>query len=215
MGSSMRTILLSSLALALVGCAPPASNTISEPDQTTESASAPAPSEASPPASADGGSSAVAQVAQEPFNEVPANVSVLISQSQVHNGNFGLSGVARVCGEVPKELNFSAVPAFIVQFFPDTGPPARGPGEATDVTFDSKELVGGITSTSKFFLSLTVQSTAIGSPYALVLDTSQPKMSGNVKLTMPGPGTLQLRVDGTNDRGEIVLMTLTCGPKKS
>jgi len=210
----MRTILLSSLALALVGCSPPASNTIDESDQTTQSVSAPAPSEPSPPASADGGSSAVAQVAQEPFNDVPANVSVLISQSQVHNGNFGLTGVARVCGEVPKELNFSGVPAFIVQFFPDT-PPARGPGEATDVTFDSKELVGGITSTSKFFLSLTVQSTAIGSPYALVLDTSQPKMSGNAKLTLPGPGTLQLRVDGTNDRGETVLMTLTCGPKKS
>src|SRR5262245_8615297 len=134
----MRTILLLSLALALVGCSPPASDTITESDETTQPASAPAPSEVSTPAAADDDSSTAAQVAQNPFNEVPANVSVLISQSQVHNGNFGLSGVARVCGEVPKERNFSGVPAFIVQFFPDTGPPARGSGEATDVTFDSK-----------------------------------------------------------------------------
>jgi len=153
-------------------------------------------------------------VAQEAFNERPATVSVLISQSRVHPGNFSLRGVARTCGEVPKELNFSGLPAFLVQFYPDNGPPSRGPGEVTDVTFDSKELVGGVTTTGKFRLSLSVQSTAIGSPFALVLDTSQPKMSGNAKLTEPSPGTLELTVDGVNNDGEVVLLTLTCGPRE-
>lgn len=153
-------------------------------------------------------------IAQEPFNERPANVSVAISQSRLHLGNFSMRGVARVCGEVPKELNFSGLPAFIVQLYPDNGPPSRGPGEVTDVTFDSKELVGGVTTASKFHLSLSVQSTAIGSPSALVLDTSQPNMSGNAKLTEPSPGTLQLTVDGANNEGEIVRFTLTCEPRE-
>jgi hypothetical protein len=214
----MRTIVLSSIALALVGCSPSASDTNGEAEQTAQSATAPAPPEpppapeASAPPTADGGSNAVAQ---EPFNNVPAGVNVIISRSDVHSGTFGLMGIARVCGEMPKELNFSGVPAFVVQFYPDNGPPARGPGEVTDVTFDSKELVGDTALSSKFFLSLTLQSITIGTPYALVLDTSQPNMSGEAKLSMLGPGNLELAVDGINDRGEVVAMTLTCGPKEN
>ena len=215
----MRTILLSSLALALVGCSPPAADT-GESDQAPQSATASAsppetaapPPEASPPTPADNGASAVAQA---PYNNVPANVSVSVPRSDMHAGTFGLREVARVCGEVPKEHNFAAVPTFIVQLYPDNGPPPRGVGEVTDVTFDSKELVGGVTTSSKFHLSLSLQSTAIGSPYALVLDTSQPNMSGVAKLRTLGPGKLELVVDGTNDRGEVVTMTLICGPKES
>ena len=158
---------------------------------------------------------AAAQVAPEPFNERPANVSVVISSSHLHNGSFGLSEVARVCGEMPKELNFAGVPTFVVQLYPDQGPPARGAGEVTDVTFDSKELVGGVAESTKFFLSLSLQSTAIGSPSALVLDTSQPKMTGKATLKTLSAGAIELRVEGLNNEGEIVLMTLTCATRKS
>lgn len=220
----MRTILLSSIGLVLAGCSPPAPE--AEADQTAQSTTATAPSPeatapvaeasapppgASAPTPTDSGSGGVAE---EPFNNVPAGVTVFIAESNMHGGNFGLRGVARVCGEMPKELNFAGVPAFGVEFYPDV-PPARGGGEVTNVTFSSKELVGGVTESGKFFLSLTLQSTAIGSPYALVLDTSQPNMGGKAKLTTLGRGQLALAVDGKNERGEIVSMTLTCGPKES
>ena len=131
----MRTILLSSLALALVGCSPPAADT-GESDQAPQSATASAsppetaapPPEASPPTPADNGASAVAQA---PYNNVPANVSVSVPRSDMHAGTFGLREVARVCGEVPKEHNFAAVPTFIVQLYPDNGPPPRGAGNAS------------------------------------------------------------------------------------
>src|SRR5690242_7364641 len=107
----MRTILLSSLAIALVGCAPSASDASGESDQTAQSASAPAPPEAAPPAPADNGPS---PVAGEPYNVVPANVSVQVPKSDMHAGTFALREVARVCGEVPADHNFAGVPTFIV-----------------------------------------------------------------------------------------------------
>jgi hypothetical protein len=206
----MRTILLSSVALVLAGCSPPAADSGGGSEQTAQSttestpspeASAPVaeasapPQETSAPPTADPGSGGAAE---ESFNNVPAAVTVFIAESRIHGGNFGLKGTARICGEVPKELNFAGVPAFGVEFYPDTLP-GRGSGD---------------TESGKFFLSLTLQSTAIGSPYALVLDTSQPNMGGKAKLTTLGRGQIALAVDGKNERGEIVSMTLTCGPKE-
>src|SRR5262245_53910845 len=118
----MRTLLLSSIALTLVGCSPPASDT-SESGQTDASAtaaaappetSAPTPEAAPPPA--DSGSGGVAQA---PYNVVPANVVVHVPKSDMHAGTFSLREVARVCGEVPADHNFAGVPSFIVQLYPD------------------------------------------------------------------------------------------------
>ena len=39
-------------------------------------------------------------------------------------------------------------------------------------------------------------------------------MKGTATLTTPSKGTLQLKVDGVNDRGETVELTLTCGPNQ-
>jgi hypothetical protein len=151
-------------------------------------------------------------MAQE-ANERAATVGVQIVDSKLHGGAFALAGTARICGEVPKELNFAGVPAFGVLFYPDT-PPPRGGGEVTDLTFDSKELVGDVTTSGSFYLSITVQSVAIGSPYALVLDTTKPKMSGIAKLTRPSREELRLTVEGVNDVGETVTLQLICGPKR-
>jgi hypothetical protein len=150
-----------------------------------------------------------AQEDQLPFNQRPADAQVIMSTSRgMYDGSYALSEVARVCGEVPPELNFAGVPAFIVHLYPDSGQ-----GQVNDITFDSKELVGGVTTSETFFLSVAVQSPAIGQPSAYVLDTSMPDMSGRAELTYPEPGTLRLEIDGVNDRGETVQLQLTCLPR--
>jgi len=115
--------------------------------------------------------------------------------------------VAQVCGEVPKEMNFAGVPTFIVQF------PDAGDGEVQDVAFGSQVLIGTTTTTTAFMLNVSVKSPRIGAPPVYVLDTSRPKMSGQATLASPSPGTTQLTVDGVNDKGETIHMTVTCGPR--
>jgi hypothetical protein len=146
---------------------------------------------------------------QEPFNERPSEVTVVMSTSRgVYDGTYTLTDTARVCGEVPAELNFSGKASFIVQLYPD-----NGQGEVQDVTFGSTDLAGGKMTTGTFNLSVIVTSPKIGKPPAYVLDTSQPKMTGTATLSVPAPGSVRLRVDGVNDRGETIQLTLTCKPR--
>ena len=147
---------------------------------------------------------------QEPFNMRPTDVTVVMSTSRgLYDGTYTSSQVSKICGVVPKELNFSGVPAFLVNF-----PDDAGNGQVQDVTFDSKELVGNVTKTTRFYLSVSLQAPRIGSPYPYVLDTSQPKMTGSAIVATPSPGTTTLTVRGVNDRGETVDLTLTCKPRK-
>jgi hypothetical protein len=150
----------------------------------------------------------IPQGAQQPFNQRPADVTVVMSTSRgKYDGTYTTSQRAMVCGEVPANLNFAGVPAFIVQF------PDGGDSEVQDVTFDSKVLVGGVTTTTKFHLSVSVKSPRIGYPAAYVLDTLQPKMSGTATLSSPSPGSTKLKVAGVNDRGETIDLTMVCRPR--
>lgn len=46
--------------------------------------------------------------AQNPFEERPAEVTVTMSTSRgMYDGSYTLREVARVCGEVPGDLNFA------------------------------------------------------------------------------------------------------------
>ena len=150
--------------------------------------------------------------AQElPYNQRPADVRIVMSTSRgLYDGEYTFSQVAQVCGEVPKDRNFSGVAEFIVHF-----PDDAGNGQVTDVSFNSKKLVAGVTTTTTFHLNVSVHSPKIGSPNAYVLDTEQPKMTGTVTLSTPSPGTTQLKVTGVNDRGESIDLTMTCRPRKS
>jgi hypothetical protein len=151
---------------------------------------------------------AVPQTPQYPFNQRPTDVTVIMSTSRgKYDGTYTSSDTSAVCGEVPKELNFAGVPAFSVQF------PDGADLEVHDVTFSSKVLVGGVTTTSEFFLSVSLKSPRIGQPAAYVLDTSQPKMTGTATLTTPAAGTTKLKINGVNDRGETVNLTLVCKPR--
>ena len=51
-----------------------------------------------------------------PFNMRPAEARVIMTGSRNYDGEYVYSTVAKVCGELPAELNFAGVPAFIVQF---------------------------------------------------------------------------------------------------
>lgn len=149
-----------------------------------------------------------AQLEDAPFNERPAEASVVIENSSRYAGTFALSTLARVCGELPAELNFAGVPAFTVQFYPEDGQ-----GQVRDITFSSRELVGGVTTSSTFFLSAIVYSPAIGSPPAYVLDTSRPNNVGTATLGSPEPGLDELTVEGVNETGERIQLSLRCWPR--
>lgn len=150
---------------------------------------------------------AAAQDSKPPYNERPAEAQAVISGSR-YDGTYSLGEVARVCGEVPPEMNFSGVPVFTVHLYPEDGE-----AELMDVTFDSKELVGGVTATAKFFLSLNVHTPSGGSPPAFVLDTSKPNTAGTAELSYPDPGTVKLNVHGFDDMGVTYDLELTCMPR--
>lgn len=154
-----------------------------------------------------------ARQAQHPSDERPADVRIEISNSRKrYDGTFALTGVARVCGVLPAELNFSGVPAFVVQFYPD---PATGKEAVGDVTFGSTELVGNVTTSQKFDLSVTVQSAAIGRPPAFVLNTKgTAKVRGTATLLPAKPGVTVLKVEGADEMGATISLTLTCLPRK-
>jgi hypothetical protein len=143
-----------------------------------------------------------------PFNQRPASVTVVLAKSHnLYDGTFTAKSTAAVCGVVPKDRNFTGEDAFIVQF------PDDADLEVTDVTFSSKELVGKVTTTSKFFLSVTVKSPRIGSPSAYVLDPSQPQVSGKATLISTAAGAHELKIEGVNQLGATLTFTMTCSPR--
>jgi hypothetical protein len=145
--------------------------------------------------------------AEQAVNSRPTEVMVTIVNSpKLRDGTFSEKGTSSVCGELPKEMNFAGVPVFVVQF------PDGAGSQITNVTFDSKTLVGGVTSTTAFVLNVTVQSPTIGRPPAYALDTSRPKSGGKAVISMPFPGTLHLEVEGLNEANERIVMRLTCSP---
>lgn len=144
-----------------------------------------------------------------PWNGRPMDVRVTMTTSRkVYDGVYSRSNVARVCGEVPAEYNFASVKVFLVEF-----PDDLAPGQITDVRFDSKELVGGVTATRQFYLSLALHSPAIGSPPTYVLDTTRPKNTGSATLERQKDGTEVITVQGVNDQGQTTATVITCRAK--
>jgi hypothetical protein len=144
----------------------------------------------------------------EPYNQRPADVTIMMSTSRgKYDGTYTASQLAQVCGEVPADRNFAGVLSFIVQF------PDADAGEVRDVTFGSKTLVKGVTTTSSFQLNVSLKSPKIGAPEVYVLDTAQPKMTGIASLATVSPGSIELRVKGVNDRGETIDLRMVCKPR--
>jgi hypothetical protein len=128
-----------------------------------------------------------------------------------YDGTYTLSQTSRGCGEVTQAMvdSFQRVSRMYVVDFPVAD---GGDYEINDVTFFSAALVGGVTTTTRFHLSVNVKSTQIGHPAAYVLDTERPNMTGTATLISKA-GTDRLRVNGVNDRGETVDLTVVCKPR--
>lgn len=112
-----------------------------------------------------------------------------------------------VCGELPKELNFSGEASFIVEFPRD----GTGNEQIRSIAFGSNQLVGGVDTASVFRLNVSVTTAAGGKPAAYVLntDSGKPKDTGTATLTKKGAVTT-LNVRGQNDMGETIALTVVC-----
>ena len=124
-----------------------------------------------------------------------------------YDGSFALTAKSSICGEIPKEASLTGTAVFVVEFVYD----GTADAPITSISFGSKELVGGVTTSTVFRLNVNVVTAQGGRPPAYVLNTDppSPKNVGTATLTRKGNETT-LRVVGQNDMGETITLTVTC-----
>jgi len=150
-----------------------------------------------------------AEAPQDAIFKRPTDVTLIMSTSHgKYDGTYQRSEVSQICGEQSAEMSLSGGKVFLVQF-----PDSLEQQEINDVNFGSAALVGGVTSTSKFYVTVGVVPKSGGRPPGYVLDTTHPDNTGTAALAVTG-GTTQLKVDGVNDRGETINLTVVCKPRK-
>ena len=125
---------------------------------------------------------------------------------KLRDGAFTASGVSGVCGVIPKEASLTGEAVFVIEF-PNDAPT----GTITSVSFGSKELVGGVTKSTVFRLSVGVLTAKGGRPPAYVLNTDSPnaKASGIATLS-EAKGITTLQVTGHEVMGETINLTVVC-----
>lgn len=75
----------------------------------------------------------------------PTDVTIVMSTSRgKYDGTYQLTQRSRICGELKAEENFAGVRMFELDF------PDGGDSDINDVSFGSKALVGGVTTTDSF-----------------------------------------------------------------
>jgi hypothetical protein len=134
--------------------------------------------------------------------------AIIAGSHRLYDGNFNAGGTSSVCGELPKEMSFTGVATFVVEFPSDELPNAG----IQSIAFGSSQLVGKVTRASVFRLKVNVRTANGGRPPAYVLntDSGKPKNAGTATLTKNKGGSLTLRVVGQNDMGEVINLTITC-----
>ena len=125
---------------------------------------------------------------------------------KLRDGSFTASGVSGVCGVIPKEASLTGEAAFVIEFPNDTPT-----GTITSVSFGSKELVGGVTKSTRFRLSVAVLTAKGGRPPSYVLNTDSPnaKTSG-IAILSEAKGITTLRVTGQEVMGETSDLIVVC-----
>jgi len=153
--------------------------------------------------------SSIAAQNPQPWNFRPMSARATMSSpvSKRYNGTMQYTDLAKVCGEVPADHNMAGVAFFIIEF-----PDSETPGEISNVSFSSKELVGGKTESTKFMLNLSFKKPPV-SPVMFVLDTNRTGETGTATLVRAKDGSLTLTVKGTNDFSESVDFVATCKPR--
>ena len=148
-----------------------------------------------------------ATAAQLSINNRRATAKALIAGSpKLRDGSFNASGVAGVCGVIPKEASITGEANFVLEF-----PSDDQSGTITSIAFGSKELVGGSTKSTVFRLSVGVVTANGGRPplYVLNTDSNNPKNAGTAILTEV-KGVTTLRVTGQEVMGETIDLTVVC-----
>ena len=125
---------------------------------------------------------------------------------KLRDGAFTASGVSGVCGVIPKEASPTGEAIFVIEF-PNDAPT----GTITSVSFGSKELVGGVTKSPVFRLSVGVLTAKGGRPPAYVLNTDSrnAKVSG-IAILSEAKGVTTLSVTGQEVMGETINLTVVC-----
>ena len=148
-------------------------------------------------------------LAQASLLQRPTAVSaVLLNSPKLYDGSYAGTGVSRMCGEVDPSQSFASAPSFIVEYPLDLSNSVT----ITDVRFSSKALVGGVTETQRFHVSVTV-TRGTGRPPAYVVDTERTPASGSGKavLTVTN-GVAELSVIAQDPLGAELRLTVTCRP---
>jgi hypothetical protein len=125
---------------------------------------------------------------------------------KLRDGSFNASGVSGVCGVIPKEASPTGEAIFVIEF-PNDAPT----GTVTSIAFGSKQLVGGVTRSTVFRLSVAVLTAKGGRPpsYVLNIDSAGAKASGTAILS-EAKGVTTLRVTGQEVMGETIDLTVVC-----
>ena len=191
------------LVLSLSACsgAPAATEPIESEDVGTLT---PAPPATTPHADATAPNG---NVPPDSGNGRPAQLMLVLSGTSTQSdGSYSASGPARLCGNGVYNLTGSLT-AFNFEF------PLDGDFEIKDVTFSAEDLLPGATNPT-FHIGVNVRAKLGGEPPATVVHTDLPG-SGDTgsAARSESNGTTTLTVQGTNDFGETVSLTATCGPR--
>lgn len=146
--------------------------------------------------------------AAQSINQREASATAIIAGSRaLYDGTFTGTGIASVCGEIPKEASITGVATFVVEY------PSDDPGASPiqSIAFGSNELVGGDTVATVFRLNVHVRKPDGGRPQGYVLNTDggDAKNTGTATLKK-NKGALTLKVQGSNDMGERIDLVLSC-----
>lgn len=135
------------------------------------------------------------------------NASATISGSpKLRDGQFQMAGKAAICGVIPKEASLTGEATFVIEVAGDTA------GSMTSITFGSKQLVGAVTTATRFNLSVGVVTANGGRPPQFVLNTDSPRPGNNGTVSLTDvKGVTTLKVVGGNDARESIALSVTCG----
>jgi hypothetical protein len=192
------------VAVSACGGAATVTEPVTEPVESTTESQEPQPVE----------STAVAPITEAPGATAeddghlrPADISLTLSGTHTNSdGTYASSGAARICGNAMINMT-GDLHAFNFEW------PYEGEHEIIDVAFGARELSSG-TSTPLFSVNVSVHAKDGGQPPAYVLHPDQTESgdTGTAQRSDEG-GTTRLVVRGTNDFGESLDMTVTCGPR--
>ena len=141
-------------------------------------------------------------------NDWPATVTADLSPgifvNEFANGSFTSSGPATACG--------NAFPSLFPRGWDMDFPHDSAHHDIEDVTFSADDLVPG-TSTTSFYISVSIDSPSAGSPPSTVIDAKNPESSsGGAGLAQvsESAGTRTLVVDATGKGGVSIHLTAVC-----